>query len=522
MISLTCAKSAMSIKSRVTFAMSSSVPPAAAATAFRLANTWRVCASVPSRRLPVAGSSPICPDRYTVPPARIACEYGPIAAGAVALWIACLLMSYLLARCTLVRVACQCSTASRQYSLSVLDLVSRLDPGVDSPEQRANALEADLPEFLRNLDRGGFVRTGAVDDDFAVDRHSIEALADLLHVDRKGTRNTAGRGLRKRRAHIDERLHLVLVEQLAQLVDRDAIHPQLLDENVAPKPLDEDPEHETQDHQHHAVFAERRELRHDVGDRVAEEVAEPDAHADPERRAHGIEGDELEVVQANRTGQRRGHRSEAGDEFGEQHRRRAEALEDRFGLPNAGVLRQRDATQGAQDAHAEAAPRRVPAGVRDERTQHPDADQLIDRCSPGRGQRAGHHQRRIRRQRQPGLQREDVEEHEAQAVLLNKRDQMIHEYTSRRADTEQQLLGRSMPLSTSAPITSGHELSRDEKREFTPQRRMAILLPLRGRSSAGRARRSQCRGRGFDPLRLHHQYSGRRLFVGLVFSPWPR
>ena len=95
---------------------------------------------------------------------------------------------------------------------------------------------------------------------------------------------------------------------------------------------------------------------------------------------------------------------------------------------------------------------------------------------------------------------------------------MIHEYTSRRADTEQQLLGRSMPLSTSAPITSGHELSRDEKREFTPQRRMAIILPLRGRSSAGRARRSQCRGRGFDPLRLHHQYSGRRLFVGLVFS----
>ena len=31
-------------------------------------------------------------------------------------------------------------------------------------------------------------------------------------------------------------------------------------------------------------------------------------------------------------------------------------------------------------------------------------------------------------------------------------------------------------------------------------------MPLRGRSSAGRARRSQCRGRGFDPLRLHHPF----------------
>src|SRR2546427_3413628 len=153
-----------------------------------------------------------------------------------------------------------CSTASRRYSSPVLDLVSRLDPGIDAPEQRPNALEADLLEFLRDLDRSCLVRAGAVDDDFAVDRHSIEALADLLHIDREGTRNAAGRGLRERRAHIDERLYLVLVEQLAQLVDRDAIHPQLLDENVAPKPLDEDPEHETQDHQHHAVFAEREEL----------------------------------------------------------------------------------------------------------------------------------------------------------------------------------------------------------------------------------------------------------------------
>src|SRR6266704_1030731 len=83
-----------------------------------------------------------------------------------------------------------------------------------------------------------------------------------------------------------------------------------------------------------------------------------------------------------------------------------------------------------------------------------------------------------------------------------------------------QLLGRRASLSTSAPITSGYELSRDEKREFTPQRRVAIILPLWGRSSAGRARRSQCRGRGFDPLRLHH-LQGRWLFVGFVVSPLP-
>ena len=45
-----------------------------------------------------------------------------------------------------------------------------------------------------------------------------------------------------------------------------------------------------------------------------------------------------------------------------------------------------------------------------------------------------------------------------------------------------------------------------------------------GRSSAGRAPRSQCGGRGFDPLRLHHSFKGRLLaplaFVRYVtFSP---
>ena len=38
---------------------------------------------------------------------------------------------------------------------------------------------------------------------------------------------------------------------------------------------------------------------------------------------------------------------------------------------------------------------------------------------------------------------------------------------------------------------------------FTPQGSAAIISPLWGRSSAGRAPRSQCGGRGFDPLRLH-------------------
>jgi len=42
--------------------------------------------------LPVAGSSGICPEKYTVLPARTACEYGPMAAGAWSVWMICLVI----------------------------------------------------------------------------------------------------------------------------------------------------------------------------------------------------------------------------------------------------------------------------------------------------------------------------------------------------------------------------------------------------------------------------------------------
>src|SRR5688572_7272634 len=57
--------------------------PAAAAMAFRLSNTRRTWVSMsPPTSSPVAGSSGICPDTYTVLPTLIAWEYVPMAFGA--------------------------------------------------------------------------------------------------------------------------------------------------------------------------------------------------------------------------------------------------------------------------------------------------------------------------------------------------------------------------------------------------------------------------------------------------------
>src|SRR5262249_46252868 len=72
------------------------VAPAAASTSPRFFITWRVSASIPPRTSPPeSGSSPIWPLQNTSSPTRIACEYGPIAAGAFGLTIGVLRIRFL-------------------------------------------------------------------------------------------------------------------------------------------------------------------------------------------------------------------------------------------------------------------------------------------------------------------------------------------------------------------------------------------------------------------------------------------
>src|SRR5439155_5548709 len=209
MMSFTRAKSAMSASRSVTLTPSSSEPPAAVATARRFSKTCRACASVPSRRFPLAGSSPICPERYTVLPARIACEYGPIAAGAASEWITCLLTELPPHTVCVIRQVARRLATTVPWRRSVLDLVTGLDPRVDAAEQRSDALVADLPQPLRDLDRGRLVRAGAIEDHLAVGGHVLECSVDLVHVDGQCAGDPAGGRLRERGTHVDQRLHFL-------------------------------------------------------------------------------------------------------------------------------------------------------------------------------------------------------------------------------------------------------------------------------------------------------------------------
>jgi exodeoxyribonuclease III len=71
------------VRKIVAFTTPSALEPAAASTAVRFSSTRSVWARTsPATSSPVRGSSGICPEQKTSPPATMACEYGPIAAGA--------------------------------------------------------------------------------------------------------------------------------------------------------------------------------------------------------------------------------------------------------------------------------------------------------------------------------------------------------------------------------------------------------------------------------------------------------
>src|SRR6476660_7396919 len=74
----------MFLRNTVVFTTFSQLVPAASRIAERFLSTCSVCASMPPWiRFPVAGSSATWPEMKTNPFALIACEYGPIALGAL-------------------------------------------------------------------------------------------------------------------------------------------------------------------------------------------------------------------------------------------------------------------------------------------------------------------------------------------------------------------------------------------------------------------------------------------------------
>src|SRR6202041_1148967 len=93
---LTSAKCARSVRKIDTLTTSSRLEPLASTMAFMFSNTRRTWASMsPLTNSLVAGSRGIWPETHMVLPTLVACEYVPIAAGALVVEMICLLIAFI-------------------------------------------------------------------------------------------------------------------------------------------------------------------------------------------------------------------------------------------------------------------------------------------------------------------------------------------------------------------------------------------------------------------------------------------
>src|SRR5271170_3255691 len=85
------------------------------------------------------------------------------------------------------------------------NVVSRGDPGIESAEQGAHALETVIHQNLGDAGGRGFARTGAVQNNIPIARYFLEAVRHVLQRNMQRPRNpTRLECTRGGRAHIDD------------------------------------------------------------------------------------------------------------------------------------------------------------------------------------------------------------------------------------------------------------------------------------------------------------------------------
>jgi hypothetical protein len=147
-------------------------------------------------------------------------------------------------------------------------------------------------------------------------------------------------------------------------------------------------------------------------DRAVEDHPRRDAGPCPDERARAVVEEKRDEPGIDGPRQRRRHGREAGHEFRDHERRQSPLLENRRGLPDAGIRRERDAAQGLQDLEAVALSERVPEGIRDERGENGHEEDAGSGEVFLHGQGAGDHQNRDRGDGQAQLLEDNIDEDE--------------------------------------------------------------------------------------------------------------
>ncbi len=232
---------------------------------------------------------------------------------------------------------------------------------------------------------------------------------------------------RDRRAYVDHHRVLVLVHQLAQFIHCDARHAKHLVEAPPLPPFEGDVGSEERGYDGDRREAEILQPRQELRDLRVKDDSRGERDPGPERGAHAVPEEEAGPGEVHRARERGADGGQAGKEFRHREHEPAPALEVDLGLAHARIGRERDPAKQPHDAVAIEAPRDEPGSVADHageqrhRKHRPRGELSVHR------ERSGDDEGRHRRQRQPELLGQHVDENQREAVVRDEGNEFVHE-----------------------------------------------------------------------------------------------
>ncbi|MGC2125167.1 MAG: hypothetical protein WA652_20145, partial [Xanthobacteraceae bacterium] len=176
--------------------------------------------------------------------------------------------------------------------LAALQRLPGFDPCIDAAKERSYLLKSRLLEMVGRNRGGSLIRAVAINHNFHIAGVIGQNRIAVGRMRRESAGNDAVERTNVSRPHIENRQVLAVVDQLTKLVDRDAVHAQLADEQLPPDPFCQDVQSERCENGDDAKFAKLGKRGKDACDGILEDAAEGDRGAHVQKFACAIEQDE--------------------------------------------------------------------------------------------------------------------------------------------------------------------------------------------------------------------------------------
>lgn len=216
------------------------------------------------------------------------------------------------------------------------------------------------------------------------------------------------------------------VEFLFQLVHGDAGDAKLADESTAGDKLVGEIGGERADKNDAEPASQGSGPFGDTLDFAAEDVAETEKSASPDKRTGGIEKQKAPVPHVKNSGERRSDGAKAGNELGDDEGASALFREDALGAANAGIRFNRDLAEELQDFDAFAAAEMIPERISRNSGEGDDEEREENIHLMRASERASGEKQGNRGERKAALFRKNPSEQNDVAVMEEKLESAVH------------------------------------------------------------------------------------------------